>query len=80
VTQAMPVTPDHPEVGTLGLYREKLSVGGTVGQLLVIYHPDAGTENADKLQLLASCSTPVQPSEDARSRRSQPRIQPAESG
>jgi hypothetical protein len=45
---------DHPQVGDLQLNREKLSIGGTAGQMLVIYHPDAGTDSADKLALLAS--------------------------
>ena len=46
----------HPQVGELQLNREKLDIGGTAGQMLVIYHPDAGTGNADKLALLASAS------------------------
>ncbi|GAA2702247.1 helix-turn-helix domain-containing protein [Actinoplanes palleronii] len=50
------VTLQHPQVGALTLNREKLAIGGTQGQLLVIYHPDAGTDAAEKLQLLASLS------------------------
>ena len=43
----------HPEVGELLLRREKLGVGGTDGQLLVVYHPqDADT--AERLALLGS--------------------------
>ncbi|WP_328843701.1 helix-turn-helix domain-containing protein [Streptomyces sp. NBC_00258] len=45
---------DHPQVGGLQLNRERLGIGGTAGQTLVVYHPDAGTDNADKLALLAS--------------------------
>ena len=45
---------DHPQVGELVLNREKLLVGGTDSIMLVIYHPDAGTDAADKLALLAS--------------------------
>lgn len=48
------VTLDHPQVGRLTLNREKLAVGGTAGQLLVVYHADRGTADADKLGLLAS--------------------------
>lgn len=48
----------HPQVGELQLNREKLDIGGTAGQMLVIYHPDAGTGNADKLALLASATLP----------------------
>jgi transcriptional regulator with XRE-family HTH domain len=50
------VTLDHPQVGLLTLNREKLAVGGTAGQLLVVYHADQGTVNAEKLSLLASYS------------------------
>ncbi len=45
---------DHPQVGGLQLNRERLGIGGAAGQTLVVYHPDAGTDNADKLALLAS--------------------------
>jgi transcriptional regulator with XRE-family HTH domain len=48
------VTLDHPQIGELTLNREKLTIGGTAGQLLVVYHADHGTANADKLSLLAS--------------------------
>ncbi len=49
---------DHPSVGTLTLNREKLMIGGAGGQMLVVYHPDAGTDAAEKLQLLASLTAP----------------------
>jgi hypothetical protein len=53
---------DHPQVGDLRLNREKLSIGGTDGIVLVIYHPDAGRDAAEKLALLASASlAPVTP-------------------
>ncbi|CAN5337347.1 helix-turn-helix transcriptional regulator [soil metagenome] len=47
---------DHPQVGELRLNREKLLVGGTDGIMLVIYHPDAESEAAEKLALLASAA------------------------
>ncbi|MEU6787759.1 helix-turn-helix transcriptional regulator [Nonomuraea angiospora] len=47
---------DHPQVGGLRLNRERLGVGGAPGQTLVVYHPDPGTDNADKLALLASAT------------------------
>jgi hypothetical protein len=50
---------DHPHVGELTLYREKLAITGTVGQMLVIYHPEPSTSNADKLALLASYALPA---------------------
>ena len=56
-SEGAPVTLEHPQVGELTLNREKLMIGGTDGQLLVIYHAEAGTSNADKLSLLASYSS-----------------------
>jgi transcriptional regulator with XRE-family HTH domain len=47
---------NHPQVGEIRLNREKLLVGGTDGIMLVVYHPDAGSADADKLALLASAS------------------------
>ena len=44
----------HPIVGEIRLNREKLLVGGTDGIMLVVYHPDVGTDDADKLALLGS--------------------------
>jgi transcriptional regulator with XRE-family HTH domain len=44
----------HPQVGPLELRREKLPVGGTDGQLLVIYHAERGSESARSLALLGS--------------------------
>jgi len=41
----------HPTVGELRLHREKLPVGGLV---LVVYYPDAGSDAAEKLRLLAT--------------------------
>lgn len=53
--QNWPITIDHPLVGALTLNREKLIVGDTAQTLvLAIYHPDSGTDSADKLTLLAS--------------------------
>jgi len=45
---------DHPQVGILDLNREKLAINGTDGQVLAIYHADAGSAAAEKLALLAS--------------------------
>ncbi|MEV0404276.1 helix-turn-helix transcriptional regulator [Actinoallomurus sp. NPDC050550] len=53
---------DHPQVGRLRLNRERLGIDGTAGQTLVVYHPDPGTDSADKLALLASAvQTPAGP-------------------
>jgi hypothetical protein len=45
---------DHPQVGEVVLNREKLTITGTAGQLLVIYHAQVGTTSAEKLALLSS--------------------------
>jgi hypothetical protein len=44
----------HPDVGDLDLYRDKLAVTGTDGQLLVIYHAEPGSDSAHSLALLGS--------------------------
>jgi transcriptional regulator with XRE-family HTH domain len=44
----------HPEVGDLELRREKLGVGGTDGQLLVVHHAEPGSASAERLAVLAS--------------------------
>lgn len=45
---------DHPQVGGLRLNRERLGVSGRPGQVLVVHHPDPGSDSAGKLALLAS--------------------------
>ena len=50
------ITFEHPQVGPLTLDREKLLLNDTDGIMLVIYHPEPGTESADKLALLASAA------------------------
>jgi transcriptional regulator with XRE-family HTH domain len=47
---------DHPQVGDLTLNRERMSVAGADGLMLVVFHPDAGSADADKLALLASAA------------------------
>ncbi|MEU4242564.1 helix-turn-helix transcriptional regulator [Actinoplanes sp. NPDC026619] len=54
-----PIRFQHPQVGELVLNRERLSIGGGDGQMLVIYHPDAGSSNAEKLAMLASAHQPT---------------------
>ncbi|MCX7522939.1 helix-turn-helix transcriptional regulator [Microbacterium sp. STN6] len=48
-------TVNHPAIGAVGLHREKLPVAGL---LLVLYYPEAGSDAADKLRLLASLTLP----------------------
>lgn len=57
--EGAPIRLSHPEVGELLLRREKLGIGGTEGQLLVIYHPQPGSDAAGRLALLgAMTATP----------------------
>jgi transcriptional regulator with XRE-family HTH domain len=50
----------HPQVGMLELRREKLSIGDSGGQLLVIYHAEPGSESARSLALLRSLAATEQ--------------------
>ncbi|MRK02032.1 helix-turn-helix domain-containing protein [Aeromicrobium sp. S22] len=61
-----PMRFDHPQVGGMTLNREWLTIGGTEGLHLVVYHPDPGSEAADKIGLLASAALPTK---DAMSQR-----------
>ncbi|WP_236795527.1 helix-turn-helix domain-containing protein [Amycolatopsis sp. GM8] len=60
---------DHPQVGMLVVNREKLLVTGTEGMMLVMYHADAGSEDAEKLALLASAALPPAADADTRAVR-----------
>jgi transcriptional regulator with XRE-family HTH domain len=55
-----PVRLCHPQVGLLDLRREKLPIGGTDGQLLVIYHAEAGSVSARQLALLGPVKGPAE--------------------
>jgi transcriptional regulator with XRE-family HTH domain len=58
-----PIRFDHPQVGEMTLNRERLDINGTQGLKLVVYHPDAGSSDADKLALLASAALPTSTTE-----------------
>lgn len=49
----------HPQVGLLRLNRQKLHISGTDGLMLVVFHPDPASADADNLALLASAALPV---------------------
>ncbi|MFG2059762.1 helix-turn-helix domain-containing protein [Micromonospora sp. NPDC048930] len=49
----------HPQVGLLRLNRQKLHISGSDGLMLVVFHPDPATADADHLALLASTALPV---------------------
>jgi transcriptional regulator with XRE-family HTH domain len=64
-----PIRIDHPQVGEMTLNRERLGISGADGQMLVVYHPDAGSGDADKLALLASAALPTAEPDREASRR-----------
>ncbi|MFE4575648.1 helix-turn-helix domain-containing protein [Streptomyces chartreusis] len=68
---------DHPQVGSLVINHEKLGIPGTEGMMLVMVHADAGSEDEEKLALLASAALPPADftDEDARSRGEDARSQ-----
>jgi transcriptional regulator with XRE-family HTH domain len=49
-----PITFEHPQVGAITLDREKLHLDGSEDVRVVVYHPEPGSESAEKLQLLRS--------------------------
>ena len=51
------VTMNHPEAGPLELWREKLPIGDSGGQLLVMYHAEPGSQSAAALERLAPAAT-----------------------
>lgn len=50
---------DHPQLGELTLNRSRLAISGTDGLVLMILHPDPGTADEEKLELLASVDLPA---------------------
>ena len=54
-----PLRLDHPQVREMTLNRERLAINGTKDLMLVVYHPDAGSSDAEKLALLASAALPT---------------------
>ena len=44
----------HPEAGDLRLHRTRLDVPHSGGQLLLMYHPEPGSESAKAIQALRS--------------------------
>ncbi|MFE2278850.1 helix-turn-helix domain-containing protein [Streptomyces sp. NPDC059454] len=52
-----PIGMNHPQVGELNLTMSKLDVDGPDGMMLAVYHAEPGTEDAERLALLASLTT-----------------------
>ena len=53
----------HPQVGELELTYEKLTVQGTDGQLLIIYHAEPGSPSEERLALLEPLAAAARPSQ-----------------
>lgn len=49
-----PVRMDHPQVGQISLGVSKLEVDGNDGLMLIVFHAEPGTQDAERLALLAS--------------------------
>lgn len=54
-----PIRLNHPQLGEMTLNRERLTIGGAESLMMVVYHPDPGSVDADKLALLASVDLPT---------------------
>jgi transcriptional regulator with XRE-family HTH domain len=69
-----PLRLNHPQVGEMTLNRERLTINGAEDLMLVVFHPDAGSADADKLALLASAVLPTTGAmeDEAAARRGQP--------
>ncbi|MFF8732725.1 helix-turn-helix domain-containing protein [Streptomyces sp. NPDC015171] len=48
----------HPQVGDLDLHSDKLSVDGTDGLTLVVFHAEPGSRSAELLDILGSLTAP----------------------
>jgi transcriptional regulator with XRE-family HTH domain len=56
-----PTRLNHPQLGDLSLQGEKLAIGGSEGQVLVVFHAATDSSSAEKLALLGSlASAPVE--------------------
>jgi hypothetical protein len=53
--------PDQSSAGRGTLNQERPGIGGTDALMLVVYHPDAGSIDAEKPALLASADLPPVP-------------------
>lgn len=60
---------DHPQVGELDLKSDKLTVNGTDGLVLVVFHAEPGSRSAELLDILGSLTVP---DEAARERSEHP--------
>jgi DNA-binding XRE family transcriptional regulator len=52
-----PTRLSHPQLGDLSLQGEKLAIGGSEGQVLVVFHAAPGSSSAEKLSLIGSLAS-----------------------
>jgi hypothetical protein len=57
---------NHPMVGELKLTYESFTVNGADGQMLFVYHAEAGSESERALALLGSMTAETERAENAR--------------
>ena len=55
---------NHPEVGEIDLRSDKLSIGGTDGLTLVVFHAVPGSRDAELLALLGSLTASAEAETD----------------
>jgi MmyB-like transcription regulator ligand binding domain len=63
-----PTQLNHPQLGELTLHGEKLAIGGSPGQVLVVFNAEPGSTSAEKLALLGSLTSGTVDSDQVRSR------------
>lgn len=49
---------NHPQVGELDLHSDKLTINGTDGLILVVFHAEPGSRDAELLAILSSLTAP----------------------
>ena len=64
---------DHPEIGELVLDYDSMTISGSAGQQLVVYHADPGGSQTGALALLRALAADEASTTAARSRRPEPR-------
>lgn len=53
----------HRQVGEMTLKQKRLATNGTEDLMLVVYHPNADSSDAEKLALVASAALPTRNTE-----------------
>ena len=62
-----PTRLNHPQLGDLTLRGEKLAIGGSAGQILVVFNAEPASSSAEKLALLGSLASATVESAEGRS-------------